>query len=946
MKKSFILLTLCFVLFWVGRVYANTPLTSFKLYEVYEDIPIIQEALTQKDFSPEYKVFMASDVPLEQKLAFLSAYFSNLEDEKKQDITGEYYRFVYKKELEEWDDKEISNQDLALFGYISALQNYLEPTLARTSMELARDNNMNSLIVQLLYTLFDIHEKFLTDESDRDLSEVWTQNIQTLSEKTQNNVIRFDLRPQVLQSYFQNMLLPENTIFSMDIDRPLITLYPNEDAIVYVSGGMSNYQVNRLSGESEVEFDGVNVRVRAKGKGLTAYEVVDENGISVNGWVYVKESRTNRYQSADILFSIDKETFDMNGQTQEIDPGRGTKPYLNQDGRTLIPIRAFVEVLGGRVGWNSGEREVLISLDGENLSFTLDQTKGLKNNEVFTMDTSPKIINGRTMVPLRFVSEQLGFSVEWFAENRTIHIKGEKKVLQKSYLEQNGNLLNFGYLAQDEKFTFRLDQTQNGYHLVRIDKNSAEMKTLKEGRVMRIGVWGDDVYYTGEDARVYRMTKDGENETVFLDFPVNELFIIGEEIFFTANAPRGDTQVPSIAGGNTYLYKMDIQDPEKKTMLLVDQDVWDLNTDGKFIYFRFLMQNKQSQGIFRINLAGEDFSKVTDLFTIMYVVDDEEILYLDVNRNLKRYDLRTGNSESIIDKFLYSFYASKNRLYYFSIEDNALFTSDHFGQDERKIRGIPERTILDMNFAEEKLYVFLDFSEAAPQTFMKDLIINENEVGKYPLSKNSVQQSPEAIQRMLEEQLKVPEAGERIAVIKTSFGEMKMKFFPNEAPLAVENFTGLVQKGAYNDLTFHRIMKDFMIQGGDPNGDGTGGTSIWEENFQDEIHEGRIHLRGAVSMANRGPNTNGSQFFIVQKSSIETNIMEQMELLRFKEDIVKKYQERGGAPWLDGRHTVFGQVFEGLNVLDAISEVALSDEQSGKPLIAVKILSISLETME
>ena len=114
-----------------------------------------------------------------------------------------------------------------------------------------------------------------------------------------------------------------------------------------------------------------------------------------------------------------------------------------------------------------------------------------------------------------------------------------------------------------------------------------------------------------------------------------------------------------------------------------------------------------------------------------------------------------------------------------------------------------------------------------------------------------------------------------------------------------------------------------MIQGGDPLGNGTGGESIWGGKFEDEFDPELHNLRGALSMANAGPNTNGSQFFIVQAKETPAQMLEQMKDLAdngFPPEITEAYAKTGGTPWLDFRHTVFGQVYEGMDVVDAIAE--------------------------
>ena len=173
-------------------------------------------------------------------------------------------------------------------------------------------------------------------------------------------------------------------------------------------------------------------------------------------------------------------------------------------------------------------------------------------------------------------------------------------------------------------------------------------------------------------------------------------------------------------------------------------------------------------------------------------------------------------------------------------------------------------------------------------------------------------------------QLSAPQKGDTLAVMHTNMGDIKIKLFPEKAPKTVENFVTHSKNGYYNGLKFHRVINDFMIQGGDPRGNGTGGESIWGGSFSDEFDPELHNLRGALSMANSGPDTNGSQFFIVQAREVPSNVLEQMRDLEdngFPADITAAYEALGGTPWLDFRHTVFGQVTEGMDVVDAIAAV-------------------------
>ncbi len=191
-------------------------------------------------------------------------------------------------------------------------------------------------------------------------------------------------------------------------------------------------------------------------------------------------------------------------------------------------------------------------------------------------------------------------------------------------------------------------------------------------------------------------------------------------------------------------------------------------------------------------------------------------------------------------------------------------------------------------------------------------------------------------------QLAQPAKGELVAIMHTNMGDIAIRLFPQQAPKAVENFTTHAKNGYYNGIVFHRVIKDFMIQGGDPTAPGCGGESIWGRNFKDEFTPELHNLRGALSMANAGPGTNGSQFFIVQADSVHPNFISQMKDLPdyFPAEAVEAYSQVGGTPHLDYHHTVFGQVYAGMDVVDAIASVKTNG--SDKPIEDVTILSIDV----
>ncbi len=197
-------------------------------------------------------------------------------------------------------------------------------------------------------------------------------------------------------------------------------------------------------------------------------------------------------------------------------------------------------------------------------------------------------------------------------------------------------------------------------------------------------------------------------------------------------------------------------------------------------------------------------------------------------------------------------------------------------------------------------------------------------------------------------QLAMPAAGDTVAVMHTNQGDIAIRLFPDHAPKAVENFTTHAVNGYYDGIVFHRVIKDFMIQGGDPTATGCGGESIWGHNFKDEFTPELHNLRGALSMANAGPGTNGSQFFIVQADSVHPSLLQQMKDPRLAEaypaECAEAYAQVGGTPHLDYRHTVFGQVYAGMDVVDAIANVAT--DAADKPLEDVIILGIDVKEYE
>jgi peptidyl-prolyl cis-trans isomerase B (cyclophilin B) len=168
-----------------------------------------------------------------------------------------------------------------------------------------------------------------------------------------------------------------------------------------------------------------------------------------------------------------------------------------------------------------------------------------------------------------------------------------------------------------------------------------------------------------------------------------------------------------------------------------------------------------------------------------------------------------------------------------------------------------------------------------------------------------------------------PQKGDTIALMQTSMGDIKIRLFPDEVPTIVENFVTLAERGYYEGVIFHRVIDGFMIQGGDPTGTGRGGESAWGGRFDDEFSPNLSNIEGSISMANAGPDTNGSQFFINQVDNVNLD-----------------YDKMP----LTSKHAVFGQVYEGM---DVVNEIASVPTVSGnKPAEDVVIESVTIAQFE
>lgn len=196
-------------------------------------------------------------------------------------------------------------------------------------------------------------------------------------------------------------------------------------------------------------------------------------------------------------------------------------------------------------------------------------------------------------------------------------------------------------------------------------------------------------------------------------------------------------------------------------------------------------------------------------------------------------------------------------------------------------------------------------------------------------------------------QMAAPIAGETVAILHIkNYGDVKVKFFKEVAPKAVENFVTHAKEGYYNGVTFHRVINEFMIQGGDPQGTGMGGESIWGKDFEEELSPELVPYRGSLCMASRGLQNSpslGSQFFITQ-ANYNTQMEAYMKQGGYPTELLEQYKTYGGYLSLYQQYTVFGQVYEGMEIVDKIA--AVETDTNDKPMEDVVIESIEVSTFE
>ena len=229
----------------------------------------------------------------------------------------------------------------------------------------------------------------------------------------------------------------------------------------------------------------------------------------------------------------------------------------------------------------------------------------------------------------------------------------------------------------------------------------------------------------------------------------------------------------------------------------------------------------------------------------------------------------------------------------------------------------------------------------------QDSVDSEDEIIKTPEQQIEENKNITDDQVNLVQFEEVPD-GAQVARIETSMGEIVAVLYPEEAPKAVENFVALAKSGYYTGLSVHRVISNYLIQSGDPTGTGTGGESSFKDEsgnpvgFEGEYSLNMWNFKGALGMVPNADGLNGSQFYMIVNSALEPETLDKMEEANFPQKVIDKYKEVGGAPWMDGKYTVFAQVVEGLEILDEIAAVAVDENKV--PEEDVIITQITIDT--
>ncbi|KAK6144231.1 hypothetical protein DH2020_021051 [Rehmannia glutinosa] len=300
--------------------------------------------------------------------------------------------------------------------------------------------------------------------------------------------------------------------------------------------------------------------------------------------------------------------------------------------------------------------------------------------------------------------------------------------------------------------------------------------------------------------------------------------------------------------------------------------------------------------------------------------DGKQFSITSPDRRIRVIWFRTGKLRRVYDESLevVNLHTNKVARILGKVENNDRFLRIALYQGDRsskKVRKIPaaaananeskepliDPTLLCCAFKKHRIYLFSRREPEEPEDATKGRdVFNEKPPADELLAASDI---GKAVTTSLPDNV----------IMHTTMGDIHMRLYPEECPRTVENFTTHCKNGYYDNLIFHRVIKGFMIQTGDPLGDGTGGQSIWGREFEDEFHKSLRHDRPfTVSMANAGPNTNGSQFFITTVAT----------------------------PWLDNKHTVFGRVVKGMDVVQGIEKV--KTDKGDKPYQDVKILNVTI----
>lgn len=439
MKKILtVIFPLTLTLLLLTPVYADSPITSTDFYTAYLDVEIVNTAESEGIVNSEIAKYLSSpENPIDVKAAVINALGWDFEGKSNADG---YAKLVFGKSVKDLDLNNLSGDQLFCLGYLMAMDDYFNVDNAIPILEKANSKMADSLTVSLITAVVKA-QKAMDDTEN--WNEVWEL---VAGGVIYDKDLKQDLRPEAGKIIFDYMSLysdePVTDPYSIVIDPPSITVDEGKSLTVSIIGGEAPYRLNNHVPEAELTISGNTLTAEGLKAGLAQVTISDKNNKSAVLPILVNPPAGEN--NIEILLYPGDPYMTVNGVRSEIDPGRGTKPVIIKN-TTFLPARALVEAMGGVIGWDKAENKATIRLGSHTIELWVGKNAALVDGLNITTNAAPQIINSRTMLPVRFISENLGFAVGWDDKTRRITVAGP--VQQAPMGNSAGNIINRSRVA-------------------------------------------------------------------------------------------------------------------------------------------------------------------------------------------------------------------------------------------------------------------------------------------------------------------------------------------------------------------------------------------------------------------------------------------------------------------------------------------------------------------